>query len=129
MRTKDFIRELGPIPPVSDIRIHIARGIDPNIYLRASLAVSLRHFYKAADDNDHVTALRVIHRSCQLIQKIEMSRFLRSKAPKYARRRGGKRIIRGKNPFARESSRPSFYKSRELEPNVDSESSAVHRQF
>ncbi len=94
---------------MSAIRLHIAPGIDPNIYLRASLAVALRHFYKAADDNDHVTALRVIHRSCQLIQHIEKSGFLRSKAPKYARRRGGKREIKGKNPLVRESSRFAYY--------------------
>lgn len=106
--TKSFIRKLGPLPPITETCLRIWSGLDPNLYLRASLAVALRHFYRAADDKDYAKALRIVHRSCQLIQNIESSGLLRSRGQPGPKRRHGKRVIRGLRPSVQESSRLKY---------------------
>lgn len=106
--TKSFIRKLGPLPPITETCLRIRSGLDPNLYLRASLAVALRHFYRAADDKDYSKGLRIVHRSCQLIRNFDSSGLLRSRGQPGPKRRRGNRAIRGLRPTVRESSRLSY---------------------
>jgi len=108
-KTSGFIRRLGPLPTLSKTRLRSLRGIDPNIFARASLLVALRQFYRAADDKDYDKGLQAIHRSCQLIPHIEQSGLLRARGLPRPKRRWYKRIIKGTKPPVRESSRLSYY--------------------